>query len=137
MIALTVAWLIAFFFATLFQILPIMCNWINCPLTTNYPVMYVMCSVTDIILDIVILCLPASFLWKLQMSKRKKIGVAGIFGLGILYVFTNSSYFRSVLTESISCIVSSIARLVYAVTLVAVSVDTDFAANFDSKLILK
>ena len=48
--------------------------------------MYVLCSVTDIILDISILCLPAFFIRNLQISRGKKIGLAAIFGLGILYV---------------------------------------------------
>ena len=52
--------------------------------STNYPVMYVVCSVTDIVIDITILCLPAFFIKKLQMNFNKKVGVYAIFGLGIL-----------------------------------------------------
>lgn len=46
--------------------------------------MYILCSVTDIVLDIGILCIPAWFIRKLQMSRGQKIGLAVGFGLGIL-----------------------------------------------------
>ena len=52
--------------------------------TTNYTVMYVCSSVTDVVLDIAILCLPASFIRKLNLSQGQKLGLVGIFGLGIL-----------------------------------------------------
>ena len=84
MLLLTSAWLVSFLFATLFQILPIWCNWIVCPPTANYPVMYVCSSVTDIVLDLSILFLPASFIRNLHMSSVQKIGTSSIFGLGIL-----------------------------------------------------
>ena len=84
MLLITGAWLVSFLFATLFQIWPIWCNWIFCPPTTNYPVMYVCSSVTDIILDLSILCLPASFIRKLHMNLIQKIGTSSILGLGIL-----------------------------------------------------
>ena len=51
----------------------------------NYPLMYVLSSVTDIALDISILSLPALFIWRLRMAPAKKISIIGIFGLGILY----------------------------------------------------
>jgi len=95
MSGVVVAWLISFLFATFFQDWPLWCNWIVCVASTNYPVMYVVCSVTDIVIDITILCLPAFFIKKLQMNFNKKIGVYGIFGLGIF------------------CVIASIARLVY------------------------
>ena len=50
--------------------------------------MYVLSSVTDIILDIAILSLPISFVRKLKMSNSKKVCVTAIFGLGILYVLS-------------------------------------------------
>jgi len=59
--------------------------------------MYVLSSVTDIILDITILCIPVSFIMKLRMSKHQKVGLTGIFALGLF------------------CVVASVARLVYAV----------------------
>lgn len=86
LIILTIGWLISFFFATLFQVWPIWCNWTLCPPTADYPVMYALCSVTDIILDVSILCLPAYFIRNLQVSRSRKVGITAIFGLGVLYV---------------------------------------------------
>ena len=83
---LTICWLISFFFAALFQVWPIRCNWTPCHPTTNFPVMYMLSSVTNIILDVGILCLPISCVINLQVSRAKKIGIVAVFGLGILYV---------------------------------------------------
>ena len=85
---LTLAWLVSFLFSTFFQVWPIRCNWVDCTPTTNYTVMYLCCSVTDILLDICILCLPSSFIRTLCISRSQKIGLIGIFGLGVLYVLT-------------------------------------------------
>ena len=84
MILVTCAWLVSFLFATFFQVWPLWCNWIVCAPTTNYPVMYVCSSVTDIVLDLSILCLPVSFIRSLHMSSVQKVGTSSIFGLGIL-----------------------------------------------------
>ena len=46
--------------------------------------MYVCCSVTDVVLDFGILCLPGVYVRRLQMSGRQKVGIIGIFGLGVL-----------------------------------------------------
>ena len=48
--------------------------------------MYVCCSVTDIVLDMAILCIPTTFIRTLHMSRGQKVGLIGIFGLGVLYV---------------------------------------------------
>ena len=71
-IGFTIAWLISFLFATFFQVWPFQCNWIACDPTTNYLVMHVCCSVTDIMLDISILCLLSLFVRNLQISRNKK-----------------------------------------------------------------
>ncbi|OCL10347.1 hypothetical protein AOQ84DRAFT_374998 [Glonium stellatum] len=113
LIALSIGWFISFFFATLFQILPIWCNWIACQPTANYPAMYLACSVTDIVIDISILCLPGFFIRHLQMSLSRKIGIVGIFGLGTF------------------CIVSSVARLAYTVYYYKAYIINDYASNFD------
>lgn len=84
LLAISAAWLISFLFATLFQVWPLWCNWIACIPTTNYPVMYVLSSATDIVIDISILALPAFFIRSLHLSGNQKIAISGIFGLGIL-----------------------------------------------------
>ena len=79
-----------------------------------------------------ILCLPATFVRNLQVSRGKKVGLISIFGLGILYVpyLHKSQLSQAILTASLSCIVASIARLAYTVILVEANVDADFASNF-------
>ncbi|MCJ1324607.1 hypothetical protein MMC10_001269 [Thelotrema lepadinum] len=113
LLAVTIGWLISFFFATLFQAWPMYCNWVICTNSMDYPVMYVLSSVTDIILDVSILSLPTFFIWRLQMSSAKKAGIIGIFGLGIF------------------CIVASIARLVYTIYFYNANLVNDVAAAFD------
>lgn len=84
LLAVTAAWLVAFLFATFFQSWPLSCNWLHCPPATNYPVIYVAETATDIVLDVSILTLPAFYIRKLQFSGNQKIGVGAIFGLGLL-----------------------------------------------------
>ena len=91
-VILTLAWLVSFLFATFFQVWPLSCNWVTCIPTTNYTVMYVCCSVTDIVLDMAILCIPTTFIRTLNMSQGQKVGLIGIFGLGVLYVPVPKSF---------------------------------------------
>ena len=91
-VILTLAWLVSFLFATFFQVWPLSCNWVTCIPTTNYTVMYVCCSVTDIVLDMAILCIPTTFIRTLNMSQGQKVGLIGIFGLGVLYVLVPNSF---------------------------------------------
>lgn len=42
-------------------------------------------SVINVMSDLMILALPQKIVWKLQLSKRKKLGVSLIFAIGILY----------------------------------------------------
>lgn len=48
--------------------------------------MYLVCSLTDMLLDIAILCIPPVFIRKLNMSRARKIALVCIFSLGILSV---------------------------------------------------
>lgn len=80
----SLAWLIASFFATLFQSWPILCNWDECEHETNYTLMYLLTNLADVLLDVGILCLPAFFLQGLQLSPAQRRGVVFIFGSGVL-----------------------------------------------------
>ncbi|MCJ1485775.1 hypothetical protein MMC06_005950 [Schaereria dolodes] len=117
MLAVTISWLISFLFATFFQVWPIRCNWDACIRTTNYPAMYILSSVTDIILDIVILCLPATFVMRLNTSRGQKLGLVAVFGLGIF------------------CVVSSATRLAYTVRFKEVDTKGNYPVNFDSYVV--
>lgn len=50
-------------------------------------VMMISTSVINLLSDASILVLPMRGIWDLHMSMRKKLGVAGIFTTGLLYVF--------------------------------------------------
>ncbi|KUJ11272.1 uncharacterized protein LY89DRAFT_786888 [Mollisia scopiformis] len=117
LLGISAAWLISFLFATFFQVWPLWCNWIACTPTTNYPVMYVLSSATDIVIDISILTLPAFFIRKLHLSGNQKIGIGAIFGLGIF------------------CVVSSVARLAYTVLFQLADIEGNYAVNFDTAVV--
>jgi hypothetical protein len=79
-----VAWIIAFFFGTLFQDKPISRNWGTNGTTINYPLFYTIENCTDIVLDIVILCMPLPVIKSLHMNEKKKWLLGGVFSLGFL-----------------------------------------------------
>lgn len=79
---------ISFFFATLFECLPISQIWTtfygqtgNC---YDYLPMLIATAVSNMIIDILIILLPWHMIWQLQMPTRQKIGVGSIFTLGAL-----------------------------------------------------
>ena len=88
---LVILWFISFFFATLFQSIPISNNWAypasnaNKKGTINVYAMYVTASTMEIMLDILTLILPMFAIWKLQMRTSQKWQVSGIFLLGSLW----------------------------------------------------
>lgn len=45
-------------------------------------------AILNLLQDIVIVVLPIPILWRLQMARSKKMGVIGIFGVGIMYAFS-------------------------------------------------
>lgn len=49
----------------------------------TYP-LYVASAVINMVLDIGILVLPQQVIWRLQMSTRRKLGVAVVFTFGLL-----------------------------------------------------
>ncbi|KAI9667984.1 MAG: hypothetical protein M1821_000804 [Bathelium mastoideum] len=87
--ALVIAWFFANMFTALFQCNPIKKAWLP---TLPYghcinPLTYVKgVQTANITLDVIILALPVSGVWRLQMPISRKIGVAGIFLLGGLSV---------------------------------------------------
>ena len=59
-------------------------EWLNCPGgKCNYVKPAVLWqSLSNILADVAILCLPVGKVWQLQMSLRLKVAVAGVFLLG-------------------------------------------------------
>ena len=86
--ALVVAWLIVNNLTAALQCRPVRKAWdIEIPGHCFSAISYITgVHATNLTLDIVILALPVSAVWRLQMSFAKKISVIGIFLLGGLYV---------------------------------------------------
>jgi hypothetical protein len=89
MIVVTIAWTVAFFFATLFQ-----CgthwarNWesmkIFPPKCTNAAALAAAFTSTDVVTNLVIILMPVPIIWRLQMRTKRKVGITAIFGVGLL-----------------------------------------------------
>ncbi|KAL9117370.1 MAG: hypothetical protein Q9187_006091, partial [Circinaria calcarea] len=86
--AMVIMWLIVNNFLSAFQCRPIEKAWlILIPGECVDPLKYILgVHTTNLALDIIILALPVSAVWRLQISLAKKISVAGIFLLGGLSV---------------------------------------------------
>jgi hypothetical protein len=95
LIALVSAWVIAFFFANLFECIPISEAFVNAPGMGGNPKcidaipMYLAQVYSDVIFDLLILIIPIPLVWKLQLPLRQKLAVLGIFLLGGMYVLSN------------------------------------------------
>ncbi|MCJ1442345.1 MAG: hypothetical protein MMC23_002839 [Stictis urceolatum] len=78
------AWTIAFFFASLFQALPLSYNWNqNQPGSSiNEYAMYQALACTELTFDVITLCMPWLVVWNLQMKTSRKLAVCGLFTLG-------------------------------------------------------
>lgn len=80
-------WFMAFFFATLFQAIPISINWTNEPgIQINKYAMYTATAATETALNIATLVFPCPIIWRLKISTKYKHILSGIFLLGGLYV---------------------------------------------------
>lgn len=67
-------------------------------------------TITDVVSDIVVLAMPYGCIKKLQLDKRRKIGVAGIFMLGTMSVCCPWADIKAILTHS-RALVAGIVRL--------------------------
>jgi hypothetical protein len=89
LILLSIAWAITFFFANLFQCLPISASWYafgrgdHC--ISEIP-MYLAQAYSDVIVDFFILVLPVPWIWGLHMKRRTKVAITGLFLLGALTI---------------------------------------------------
>ena len=89
LIAIITIWGVSFFFATLFECIPIHLVWEtfygepdrSC---YNYEPMFLAIAITNMIIDVAILSAPMPEIWKLKMPVRQKLAVSAIFLLGAL-----------------------------------------------------
>jgi len=82
--AIVCTWFLAFFFATLFQALPISNNWTiqRDGTTINHYAMYTATAATETLLNIATLVFPWPIVWTLKIDTKYKRFVSGIFLLG-------------------------------------------------------
>jgi hypothetical protein len=86
-VAFVALWGVAFFFSYLVGIWPISSRWnidVNISWEINLSYYYIANSATDVLTDIVTLCLPLPMIRRLRMSGRNKLALLGAFALGFL-----------------------------------------------------
>ena len=85
--ALTVMWWIAAFLDSIFQCVPVQAFWdksIQNPKCQDIRASALGTGIANMILDIMLLIIPLPMIWKLQVSRRIKVSLTGIFMLGAL-----------------------------------------------------
>lgn len=86
---LTIMWWIAAFLDSILECVPLQAIWdksIRDPKCQNVRASALGTGIANMILDIMFLIIPLPMIWKLQVTKRVKISLTGIFLLGALYV---------------------------------------------------
>ena len=84
--AFVVTWCIVILFLSIFQTNPIDGIWYSTKPQThvNYSKYLLGLAIPNVITDFVILVMPITMVWQLQISVRRKIGLCGVFALGTL-----------------------------------------------------
>ncbi|KAL8734015.1 MAG: hypothetical protein Q9166_001776 [cf. Caloplaca sp. 2 TL-2023] len=86
-IVIVISWGIAVLLTTIFQCDPVKGAWdISIPRNHCFSLRtwLIATNVPNIVLDFSIICLPIPLVWKLKLSTERKIGLTGVFLLGIL-----------------------------------------------------
>ena len=82
-----VCWYLAVFFATIFQCVPVAAFWdknIKNKRCVNLSYFSTDTGVTNLLTDVMILCLPMPMVWTLHTNRTQKVTLTGIFSLGFL-----------------------------------------------------
>ena len=84
--ALVVVWCLSVTFSVIFECQPVGSYWQpklqqHCIDSQKF---YWANGISNLLLDVIILCLPVPMIWKLQMSTKRKISLTLVFALGIL-----------------------------------------------------
>lgn len=86
--ALSIGWLFTVVFSEIFLCSPTSAAWDPALIFTNrcgdYEALLLGVTISNIILDVIVLILPLPIIWGLQLSKRKRVMVSGLFLLGSL-----------------------------------------------------
>ena len=84
---LLVCWYLAVFFVSIFQCVPVAAFWdrnIKTAKCVNLAQFSTSTGVTNLLTDVIILCLPMPMVWTLHTNKTQKMTLTGIFLLGFL-----------------------------------------------------
>ncbi|CAF9939787.1 MAG: hypothetical protein ALECFALPRED_008288 [Alectoria fallacina] len=107
MITVIVIWTVAFFFANMLQCYPISENWTglggSADACIDENMMYLGQAFSDAITDLIILAMPIPCICALQLPTKQKLGVIGMFLLGILTIaasVTKLVFFYKIAVES-------------------------------------
>lgn len=135
LLGIVVAWLIAMFIVTIFTCSPIAAQW--------NPMVHGSClnahqfflgqTTSNTIIDFILLLTPAGPLFKLHVSKSKKIALFIVFAFGYLYVI-GLREMSSTLTIFSSVPVIAIMRLVTSNDIFNLAVAHEYDANIDLDL---
>ena len=82
-----VCWYLAVLFATIFQCVPVAAFWdrnIKNKTCVNLSLFSTDAGITNLLTDVMILCLPMPMVWTLHTNKTQKVTLTGIFLLGFL-----------------------------------------------------
>ena len=101
-------------FGLIFSFSPVEAQWkVWLPNTTiQIKQFWLATGIINVLLDVIILCLPQPLVWKLKMGWKQRILLSGVFCLGGVYVLNTISTAKTTLTISSVCI-GSIFRLIY------------------------
>ncbi|MCJ1266488.1 hypothetical protein MMC22_006373 [Lobaria immixta] len=86
-IALTICYFLSFLLGVFLLCRPVSYGWdksIPEGSCANENLAYLLFGITNLIIDALVLILPMPMLWRLHLPLSKKIGLAGMFGLGLL-----------------------------------------------------
>ncbi|MCJ1451294.1 hypothetical protein MMC28_001630 [Mycoblastus sanguinarius] len=90
MIGIVAVWTVGFFFANMFQCIPISVNWTGFGGTPQQCVdtnqLFLAQAWSDVFTDVMILSLPVPCIWALQMPALRKVAILCMFFLGTLVV---------------------------------------------------
>lgn len=88
---LVISWWVGCTVATLTNCIPLEWSWINSLADPrycfNYNIFWMASGACEILLDVLILTLPISVIVRIQLSRKQKLTISGIFLLGGLYVY--------------------------------------------------
>ena len=89
MATVTACWYFTSTFVIIFQCFPVHYMWdrkIPGGQCIPQEALWIGSSVTSLLTDVAILCLPMPMIWNLRIPKKQKVALAGVFLLGTLYV---------------------------------------------------